>query len=140
MKLEDIYFDKSIRDYALKLTSNREEADELVSLAFSICIEKPPKDNMKGYFAMVMRNQFLKKCNKSAPIFHCESYDIPDVETTLNKMNHYYANILKGIYNGENLTKIHKEAGIGYRTLKGDYKKAKKEFKIMYENKTKIAG
>ena len=140
MILEDIYFDKSIRDYAKKLTSNNtEEADELVSLAFSICIEKPPKENMKGYFAMVMRNQWLKKYNKKDPIFHHESYDIPDIDGTLNKMNHYYANILKGIYNGENLTQMHKSAGIGYRTLKGDYKKAKKEFKIMYENKTKIA-
>ena len=93
MILEDIYFDKSIRDYAKKLTSNNtEEADELVSLAFSICIEKPPKENMKGYFAMVMRNQWLKKCNKKDPYFNNESYEVPDVESVMGKMNHYYAN------------------------------------------------
>ena len=140
MILEDIYFDKSIKDYALKLTSgNREEADELVSLAFSICIEKPPKDNLKGYFAMVMRNQWLKKCNKKPPYFNNESYEVPDVERVIGNMNHYYANIIRGVYNGEKLTHIHKDSGIGYRTLKRDYVKAKKEFKIMYENKTKIA-
>jgi glycosyltransferase involved in cell wall biosynthesis len=139
LKLEDIYFDKSIRDYAFKLTSNKEEAEELVSLAFSICIEKGDKENLKGYFAMVMRNQWLKRCNKKDPYFNNESYDVPDVERVLGNMNHYYANILRGIYGGESLTQIHKGAGIGYRTLKGDYKKAKKEFKIMYENKTKIA-
>ena len=40
---------------------------------------------------------------------------------------------------GDTLIKIHNETSISYRSIKSDYKKAKKEFKIMYENKTKIA-
>ena len=139
MKLEDIYFDKSIKDYALKLTRNTLEAEELVSLAYDICSRKPPKENMKGYFAMVMRNQWLKKCNKKDPYyFEDESEDI-DIETTLGKMNHYYAEILRSIANGDNLTKIHKDSGIGYKALKADYDKAKKEFSIMYKKETKVA-
>lgn len=139
MKLEDIYFDDSIRDYALKLTKNKLEADELISIAFEICIQKPPLENLKGYFAMVMRNQWLKKCKKRDLYFDNENSEHPDVEQVLDKMNNYYANILRAIANGETLTQIHKGASIGYRTLKADYKKAKKQFKIMYENKIKIA-
>ena len=137
MRLEDIYFDKSIRDYALKLTSNKDEADELVSLAFEICLQKPK--NTKGYFARVMRNQWLKKCNQPDPYFDNESEDYSKVEEVLGNMNHYYANILRAISNGENLTQIHKGAKIGYRTIKADYARAKKQFKIMYEKNIKVA-
>ena len=63
MTLEQIYFDKSIRDYSLKLTKNKSEAEELVSLAYEICKSKPLVENQKGYFAKIMRNQWLKKCN-----------------------------------------------------------------------------
>ena len=139
MILEDIYFDKTIRDYALKLTSNKDEADELVSIALEICLNKPPKKNIKGYFAMVMRNQWLKKCNKQDPYFDQEVDEYPNLEEVLGRMTNYHSNILRAIYNGEKLTQIHKGASIGYRTLKADYKKAKKEFKIMYENNIKIA-
>lgn len=139
MKLEDIYFDDSIRDYALKLTKNKLEADELISIAFEICIQKPPLENLKGYFAMVMRNQWLKKCKKKDLYFDNEDSEHPEVEQVLDKMNNYYANILRAIANGETLTQIHKGASIGYRTLRDDYTKAKKQFKIMYENKIKIA-
>ena len=139
MKLEDIYFDSSIRDYALKLTGNKVEAEELISIAFEICLSKPPLENLKGYFAMVMRNQYLKKCKKQDPYFDNENSEHQEVEQVLNRMNHYYANILRAISNGETLTQIHKGASIGYRTLRDDYIKAKKQFKIMYENKIKIA-
>jgi|TARA_R110000744_G_scaffold132570_2_gene240774 glycosyltransferase involved in cell wall biosynthesis len=139
LKLEDIYFDKSIRDYALKLTKNKEEADELVSIAFDICSQKPFKENLKGFFAMVMRNQWLKKCNKKDPYFFNESYEDTEVEEVLSNMSHYHSNILRAVSNGENLTQIHKGASIGYKTLKADYKKAKKEFKIMYEKNIKVA-
>ena len=139
MILEDIYFDKSIRDYALKLTSNEVEAEELVSLAFEICLKKPELLNAKGYFAMIMRNQWLKKCKKKDPYFDNENSEHPDVEQVLNRMNHYYANILRAVSSGETITQIHKGASIGYRTLKDDYIKAKKQFKIMYENKIKVA-
>ena len=139
MRLEDIYFDKSIRDYALKLTSNEVEAEELVSLAFEICLKKPELLNAKGYFAMIMRNQWLKKCKKKDPYFYNDNSEHPDVEQVLDRMNHYYANILRALSNGETLTQIHKGASIGYKTLKNDYIKAKKQFKIMYENKIKIA-
>ena len=139
MKLEQIYFDDSIRDYALKLTGNKLEAEELISTAFEICLTKPPIENLKGYFAMVMRNQYLKKCKKQDPYFDNENSEHPEVEQVLDRMNHYYANILRAISNGETLTQIHKGASIGYRTLRDDYTKAKKQFKIMYENKIKIA-
>lgn len=139
MKLEEIYFDSSIRDYALKLTNNKSEAEELISIAFEICLNKPPIENLKGYFAMVMRNQWLKKCNKKNPYFDNENSEHYQVEEVLDRMNHYYANILRAISNGETLTQIHKGASIGYRTLRDDYKRAKKQFKIMYENKIKIA-
>lgn len=139
MKLEQIYFDDSIRDYALKLTGNKVEAEELISIAFEICLSKPPLENLKGYFAMVMRNQYLKKCKKQDPYFDNENSEHQEVEEVLNRMNHYYANILRAISNGETLTQIHKGASIGYRTLRDDYIKAKKQFKIMYENKIKIA-
>lgn len=139
MKLEEIYFDSSIRDYALKLTNNKSEAEELISVAFEICLSKPPIENLKGYFAMVMRNQWLKKCNKKDPYFDNENSEHYQVEEVLDRMNHYYANILRAISNGETLTQIHKGASIGYRTLRDDYKRAKKQFKIMYENKIKIA-
>ena len=69
MKLEQIYFDDSIRDYALKLTGNKLEAEELISIAFEICLSKPPVENLKGYFAMVMRNQYLKRLYKQDPYF-----------------------------------------------------------------------
>ena len=139
MKLEQIYFDDSIRDYALKLTGNKLEAEELISIAFEICLSKPPVENLKGYFAMVMRNQYLKRLNKQDPYFDNDNSEHPEVEQVLDRMNNYYANILRAISNGESLTQIHKGASIGYRTLKADYKKAKKQFKIMYENKIKIA-
>ena len=139
MKLEQIYFDDSIRDYALKLTGNKLEAEELISIAFEICLSKPPVENLKGYFAMVMRNQWLKKLNKQDPYFDNENSEHPEVEQVLDRMNNYYANILRAISNGETLTQIHKGASIGYRTLRDDYTKAKKQFKIMYENKIKIA-
>lgn len=139
MKLEQIYFDDSIRDYALKLTGNKLEAEELISVAFEICLSKPPVENLKGYFAMVMRNQYLKRLNKQDPYFDNDNSEHPEVEQVLDRMNNYYANILRAISNGESLTQIHKGASIGYRTLKADYKKAKKQFKIMYENKIKIA-
>lgn len=139
MKLEQIYFDDSIRDYALKLTGNKVEAEELISIAFEICLSKPPLENLKGYFAMVMRNQYLKKCKKQDPYFDNENSEHQEVEEVLNRMNHYYANILRAISNGETITQIHKGASIGYRTLRDDYIKAKKQFKIMYENKIKIA-
>jgi len=139
LKLEQIYFDDSIRDYALKLTGNKVEAEELISIAFEICLSKPPLENLKGYFAMVMRNQYLKKCKKQDPYFDNENSEHQEVEEVLNRMNHYYANILRAISNGETLTQIHKGASIGYRTLRDDYIKAKKQFKIMYENKIKIA-
>lgn len=139
MTLEQVYFDKSIRDYALRLTSNKEEADELVSIAFEICLTKKPVDNIAGFFAMVMRNQWIKKYNKKDPYFDHESSSNDEVSEVLEKMGHYHGNILKAIYNGDNLTQIHKGASIGYRTLKSDYAKAKKEFKIMYENKIKVA-
>jgi glycosyltransferase involved in cell wall biosynthesis len=139
LNLEEIYFDQSIRDYALKLTSNKDEADELVSLAFEICLIKKPAKLSTGFFAIVMRNQWLKKCNTKDPYFDNESNELTDVEEVLDKMGHYHSNILRAVYNGEKLTQIHKGASIGYRTLKSDYAKAKKEFKIMYENKTKVA-
>ena len=139
MRLEDIYFDKSIRDYALKLTHNQQEAEELVSLAFDICSQKPAKENMKGYFAIVMRNQWLKKCNKTDPYWAIEESETEDIENVLAKMSHYNANLIRAVYNGDTLIKIHNETSISYRSIKSDYKKAKKEFKIMYENKIKIA-
>jgi len=139
LKLESVYFDKSIRDYALRLTNDKVEAEELISLAYEICLKKPPLKNLKGYFAMVMRNQWLKKCKKQDPFFDHENSEHPEVEQVLDRMNHYYANILRAISNGETLTQIHKGASIGYRTLRDDYTKAKKQFKIMYENKIKIA-
>jgi len=126
LNLEDIYFDDSIRDYALKLTGNKLEAEELISIAFEICIQKPPLENLKGYFAMVMRNQWLKKCKKKDLYFDNEGSEHPEVEQVLDKMNNYYANILRAIANGETLTQIHKGASIGYRTLRDDYTKAKK--------------
>ena len=49
-------------------------------------------------------------------------------------MNPYYANILKAISNGDKLTNIHKSASISYSVLKQDYKKAKKEFKLLHSN------
>ena len=88
---------------------------------------------------MVMRNQWLKKCKKQDPFFDNENSEHSEVEEVLDRMNHYYANILRAISNGETLTQIHKGASIGYRTLRDDYTKAKKQFKIMYENKIKIA-
>jgi len=139
MRLDEIYFDKSIRDYALKLTNNTQEAEELVSLAFDICSHKPAKENMKGYFAIVMRNQWLKKCNKTDPYWAIEESESEDIEDVLAKMSHYNANLIRAVYNGDTLIKIHNETSISYRSIKSDYKKAKKEFKIMYENKTKIA-
>ena len=139
MNLEDIYFNKGIREYALKLTSNKDEADELVSIAFEICLQKKPVDNIAGFFAMVMRNQWLKKLNAKDPYFDNESNELQEVEDVLDNMGHYHSNILRAVANGDNLTKIHKGASIGYRTLKADYAKAKKEFRIMYENKIKIA-
>ena len=139
MTLEEIYFDKSIRDYALSLTGNKSEAEELVSIALEVCIAKPPIDNLKGYFAIVMRNQWYKKSKKKEPYFNNENSEHPDVDAVLDRMNNYYANILRAISNGENLTQIHKGASIGYRTLKADYKKAKHQFKVMYENKIKVA-
>jgi len=139
LNLEDIYFDKGIREYALKLTSDKDEAEDLVSIAFEICLSKKPVDNLAGYFAMVMRNQWFKKINTKDPYFDNESNEHPEVEEVLSRMGHYHSNILKAVYNGNNLTQIHKGASIGYRTLKSDYKKAKKEFKIMYENNIKIA-
>ena len=138
MKLEEIYFDSSIRDYALRLTGNKVEAEEIISIAFEICLTKPPIENLKGYFAMTMRNQWLKKCRKKNPYFDNENSEHPDVEEVLDRMNHYYANILRAISNGETLTQIHKGASIGYKTLKNDYKKAKKQFKIMYEKNIKV--
>ena len=139
MTLEEIYFDKSIRDYALKLSKNKSDADELVSAAFEICLTKPFKNNLKGFFAMVMRNQWLKKCNKKDPYFFEDESEDLDVDSVLDNMSHYHSNILRAIYNGENLTQIHRGASIGYKTLKLDYKKAKKEFKIMYEKNIKVA-
>jgi len=139
LKLESVYFDQSIRDYALRLTNDKVEAEELISLAYEICLKKPPLKNLKGYFAMVMRNQWLKKCKKQDPFFDNENSEHSEVEEVLDRMNHYYANILRAISNGETLTQIHKGASIGYRTLRDDYTKAKKQFKIMYENKIKIA-
>ena len=73
MTLEEIYFDQSIRDYALKLTKNQSDAEELVSSAFEICSSKPDKKNLKGFFARVMRNQWLKKLNKKDPYFFNDS-------------------------------------------------------------------
>ena len=139
MKLEEIYFDKSIRDYALKLTKNKSDAEELISIAFEICLYKDDVANLKGFFAMVMRNQWLKMSKERDIYFDDETTEYPEVEEVLDKMNHYYANILRAISNGENLTQIHKGASIGYRTLRDDYARAKKEFKIMYEKKIKIA-
>ena len=139
MRLDEIYFDKSIRDYALKLTNNTQEAEELVSLAFDICSHKPAKENMKGYFAIVMRNQWLKKCNKTDPYWAIEESESEDIEDVLAKMSHYNANLIRAVYNGDTLIKIHNETSISYRSIKSDYKKAKKEFKIMYENNIKIA-
>ena len=137
MKLEDIYFNHSIRDYALKLTSDKGEAEELVSLAFEICLNK--QNVTEGFFCRVMRNQWLKQRNKPDFYFNNESSDYTRVDDVLNRMNHYYSNILLAVSNGESLTQIHKGAKIGYRTLKKDYAKAKKQFKVMYENNIKIA-
>jgi hypothetical protein len=137
--LEKIYFDKSIRDYALKLTKNQNDAEELVSIAFEICLIKKPAKLSTGFFARIMRNQWLKKCNQPDPYFDNESEDYSKVEEVLDNMNHYYANILRAISNGENLTQIHKGAKIGYRTIKADYARAKKQFKIMYEKNIKVA-
>jgi hypothetical protein len=139
LTLEDIYFDKSIRQYALRLANNHQEAEELVSLAFDICIHKPLKENMKGYFAMVMRNQWLKKCNKTDPYWSMDESDSEQIEAAIDKMSHYNANLIRAVYNGDTLIKIHNETSISYRSIKSDYKKAKKEFKIMYENNIKIA-
>ena len=139
MTLEQVYFDKSIRDYAMRLTSNKDEAEELVSIAFEICLTKKPVNSIAGFFAVVMRNQWLKKCKKKDPYFDNESSTNDEVSEVLDKMGHYHGNILKAIGNGDNLTQIHKGASIGYRTLTSDYAKAKKEFKIMYENKIKVA-
>ena len=139
MILEEIYFDKSIRDYALKLTKNQNDAEELVSIAFEICLIKKPAKLSTGFFARIMRNQWLKKCNQPDPYFDNESEDYSKVEEVLDNMNHYYANILRAISNGENLTQIHKGAKIGYRTIKADYARAKKQFKIMYEKNIKVA-
>ena len=138
MNLQDVYFDKSIRDYALKLTGNEFDADDLVSIAFEICSSKPTRENLKGYFAVVMRNQWYKKCNKSDIVPSIADTESEDVESTLDRMYHYYSDILTAIYNGEKLTEIHKGSGIPYGTLKEDYAKAKKEFKILHKQ-TKIA-
>ena len=138
MNLQDVYFDKSIRDYALKLTGNEFDADDLVSIAFEICSSKPTRENLKGYFAVVMRNQWYKKCKKSDIVPSIADTESEDVESTLDRMYHYYSDILTAIYNGEKLTEIHKGSGIPYGTLKEDYAKAKKEFKILHKQ-TKIA-
>ena len=138
MNLQDVYFDKSIRDYALKLTGNEFDADDLVSIAFEICSSKPTRENLKGYFAVVMRNQWYKKCNKSDIVPSIADTESEDVESTLDRMYHYYSDILTAIYNGEKLTEIHKGSGIPYGTLKEDSAKAKKEFKILHKQ-TKIA-
>ena len=106
MKLEDIYFNHSIRDYALKLTSDKGEAEELVSLAFEICLTK--SNVTEGFFCRVMRNQWLKQRNKPDFYFNNESSDYTRVEEVLSRMNHYYSNILLAVSNGESLTQIHK--------------------------------
>ena len=138
MNLQEVYFDKSIRDYARKLTGNEFDADDLVSIAFEICSSKPISVNLKGYFAVVMRNQWYKKCKKSDIVPSIADTESDDIESTLDRMYHYYSDILTAIYNGEKLTEIHKGSGIPYGTLKEDYAKAKKEFKILHKQ-TKIA-
>lgn len=135
MTLDEIYQDKSIREYAYSLAGDVYEAEELVSVAYEICITKSI-DITKQYFARVMRNQQYKKGQKKdIRLSYNESVD---VESVLERMYPYYANILKSIYNGDKLTTIHKQAKISYTTLREDYAKAKKEFKVLYK-KTKIA-
>ena len=136
--LETIYFDQSIRSYALSLTGNTFDADELVSTAFEICSSKSITGNLQGYFATVMKNQWLKRCNKKDIIDRIADQESVDIDGVLDRMYRYYSDILRAVYNGETLKDIHKGSTIPYRTLKEDYRKAKKEFKILHKD-TKIA-
>ena len=139
MTLQNLYFSKTIKNYALKLAGDKETAEDLISQAFEIMLTKDDSLHTAGFYCRIMRNQHLKSTNRLAPKFDHESDTNQDVEDTLDKMSHYHSNILRAVAGGDKLTTIHKGANIGYRTLKGDFSKAKKEFKTMYENKTKIA-
>lgn len=139
MELHQIYFDKSIKGYAYKLTNDIEAANDLISLTYEICVKMDiPNRNLKGYFARTMRNQFYKMQAKPKIEEPIEYNETPDVESVMERMYPYYSNILKAIYNGDKLTNIHKATKINYVTLSEDYNKAKKEFRIL-NGRTKIA-
>lgn len=142
MELKDIYFDASIRKYAYSLTKDKYLADELVSEAFEICSSKNIQGHLKGYFATVMRNRwYSRKQNNNADIEDIpneEAKETIDVKKVLENIYPYYSNILTATMNGSTLTAIHKETSISYKTLKNDYQKAKKEFKLMSSD-TKVA-
>jgi len=139
LELHEIYFDKSIKDYAIKLTNDIEAANDLISLTYEICIKRDiPNINLKAYFARTMRNQFYKMQAKpkiEEPIVYSPT---PDVQSVLEKMYPYYSNILQLVGEGDKLTNIHKATKINYDTLSKDFIKAKKEFKIL-SGQTKIA-
>ena len=135
MELHEIYFDQSIKKYALQLTNDIEAANDLISIAYELCVKRDiPNKNLKGYFARTMRNQFYKMQSKptiTEPIIYEQT---PDVNSVLERMYPYYSNILKLVGEGDKLTNIHKSTRISYDTLSDDFIKAKKEYKILSSN------
>lgn len=158
MNIGDVYSNEGVKLYALKLTGNVPDADELISRCVEICCERLDKiqkvqndGKFRNYFFVMMKFQFLKQVrdrrefkeiNESVYSFdpRTEEVDFEErsrkVNETIKKM-HFYTGGLLELYKEDTYRGIAAKTKIPFVSVHDGIKQAKKEFKKIY-NKMNI--
>ncbi len=158
MEIGDVYSDSNVRLYALKVTGNKPDADELISRCVELCCEKADKikqiqsdGKFRFYFFTMMRFQHLKKQRDKREFKEINERHLstdPRIEQvdfaaraakvndTLKRLHFYSAGLLE-LYKNDSYRGIAAKTKIPYVSVHDGIKQAKKEFKKIY-NKMKI--
>ncbi len=153
MNIGDVYSDSGVKLYALKLTGNAPDADELISRCVEICCERLSKiqkiqsdGKFRNYFFVMMKFQFLKSIRDKKEFQEIEEHQLftdPRIEDidfaarskkvndTLKRM-HFYSSGLLELYKTDSYRGISKKTNIHFVSVHDGIKQAKKEFKKIY--------
>lgn len=140
MNIDELYKDKSLRQYAFKLTKDFHDAEELCSRVFEKLLKKGKFVN-KRYVARVIHNQFIsdqrKKKFKTEIIDDiAEAYHVQDhrFEQVLKQLDVYDRDLIECLIDGDSGRKINRETGISIPLILQDMERAKKRFMNLYKD------
>jgi len=150
LKIADAYSDEGLMRYALKLTGNKFDADELISKCVEQCLIRRDKirkvqadGKFRNYFIVMLKFQFLKSQRNKRQFEPIENIQIaaPNQQTddieekvndTLSRM-HFYSRGLLELYKTDTYRGIAAKTQINYMSVANGINAAKAEFKKIYK-------